>query len=121
MLCWFTPSAVWAVTLGCFAANLFSPLPLDIVFGTLATLVGCIGAEKCKNVWLMPIPVILANTVIVGGELSWAFMPRELFWEGLLINGIQVAIGETAVLYVLGVPLLQVLRRSPVAEHLHTL
>jgi len=120
MLCMITPSAVWAVTLGCFAANLFSPLPLDIVFGTLATLIGCIGASKCKNVWLRPLPVILSNAVIVGAELAWAFMP-ELFWQGVLINGVQVAIGETAVLYVLGVPLLRVLQRGRAAEYLRTL
>ena len=120
ILCFFTPSAVWAVTLGCFVANLFSPLPLDILFGTLATLVGCLGAAKCRNPWVLPVPVILSNMLIVGAELSWAFTP-DAFWQGLMINGLQVAIGEIAVLYLLGVPLLRLLQRSTAADYLHTL
>lgn len=121
MLCFFTPSAIWAVTAGCFIANLFSPLPLDLLFGTLATLVGCLGAVRCKNPWLIPLPVALSNAVIVGAELAIAFYPAELFLTGIIISGLQVAIGEFAVLYVLGVPLLQLLRRSPAADYLRTL
>ncbi|MBQ6799454.1 MAG: QueT transporter family protein [Oscillospiraceae bacterium] len=121
MLCFFTPSAIWAVTAGCFLANLFSPLPLDLLFGTLATLVGCLGAARCKNPWVIPLPVALANAVIVGAELAIAFYPAELFLTGIIISGLQVAIGEFAVLYVLGVPLLKLLQRSSAAEFLHTL
>ena len=92
----------------------------DVVFGTLATLLGCLGAAKCKNPWLLPIPVILSNTVIVGAELAWAFTP-DAFWQGLLINGLQIAVGEIAVLYLLGVPLLQLLKRSTAADYLYSL
>lgn len=123
LLCLFTPTAIWAATLGCFIANLFSPLPLDLLFGTLATLIGCIGTAKCKNknIWLLPLPVILSNAVIVGIELAVAFYTRELFWTGFAISAAEVAIGEIAVLYLLGVPLMQVLRRTPAGAYLRTL
>ena len=121
LLCLFTPTAIWAATLGCFIANLFSPLPLDLLFGTLATLIGCIGTAKCKNIWLLPLPVILSNAVIVGIELAVAFYTRELFWTGFAISAAEVAIGEIAVLYLLGVPLMQVLRRSSAGVYLRTL
>jgi len=121
LLCLFTPAAVWAVTVGCFAANLFSPLPLDLIFGTLATLIGCIGAARCRRPALAPVPVILSNAVIVGIELAIAFYPAELFLTGFLISAAEVAIGEIAVLYGVGLPLLQMLRRTPAAEYLHSL
>jgi len=119
-LCFFTPSAVWGLTLGCFFANLASPLALDIIIGTAATLIGCLIASKCKKPWLVPVPVILANAILVGIELSWLFTP-DLFWQGLLINGFQVAVGEIAVLYLLGMPLLLTLRNRPAAAWLRSL
>ena len=121
LLCLFTPAAVWGVTLGCFAANLFSPLPLDLLFGTLASLAGCLGTVKCRRSAMAPIPVILANAVIVGIELAIAFYPAELFLTGFLISAAEVAIGEAAVLYGMGLPLLQLLRRTPAAEVLRSL
>jgi len=120
LLCLFTPSAVWGVTMGCFAANLFSPLPLDILFGTMATLLGCLVTVRCKNIWIAPLPTILSNAVIIGLELAWAFSP-DAFWQGALINGAQVAAGEIVVLYLLGVPLLHTLQKSGADEWLRKL
>ena len=120
VLCFFTPSAVWGLTLGCFFANLASPLALDMIIGTAATLIGCLIASKCRKPWLVPVPVILANAVLVGIELSWLFTP-DLFWQGLLINCLQVAIGEIAVLYLLGMPLLFALQKGRAGEWLQNL
>ena len=65
--------------------------------------------------------MILSNAVIVGIELAVAFYTRELFWTGFAISAAEVAIGEIAVLYLLGVPLMQVLRRSSAGIYLRTL
>lgn len=121
ILCFFTPSAVWGLTLGCLLANLFSPVSgLDIVIGTLATLVGCLAATKCRKPWLVPVPIILSNAIWVGLELAYVYTPEQ-FLSGLLLMGSQVAIGEIAVLYVLGLPLLLILQRNSAADMLRSL
>ena len=120
VLCFFTPSAVWALTLGCLLSNLFSPMPIDLVVGTLATLIGCFAASRIRSPWLLPLPIILSNALLVGLELAW-FYSREAFWAGVLLNGLQVAAGETAVLYVLGLPLCLFLRRSRYGAQLQQL
>ena len=44
ILPYFIPSAIPGVTIGCFLANLLTGgAVLDIVFGTIATLIGCVG------------------------------------------------------------------------------
>ena len=112
VLCFFTPSAVWGLTLGCLLANLFSPVSsLDIVIGTLGTLIGCFAASKCRKPWLVPVPVILANAILVGAELAYVYTPNQFFPSFLLMGG-EVALGEAAVLYVLGMPLLLLLKRD---------
>lgn len=118
MLCYFTPSAVWGLTVGCFVSNLFSPMPIDLVVGTAATLIGCLLARRCRrHPALIPVPVILSNAILVGLELAWVYTP-EAFLPGFLLSAVEVAAGETAVLYVLGLPLLLFLRRSPVGARL---
>ena len=81
----FTAAAVPGLTLGCVLANLLTGgAPWDIVFGSLATL---IGAAVCRAVskrlrgkgkdtlavWLSPVPNILANTAILPFVISWVY------------------------------------------------
>ena len=45
VLPFFFPSSAWGLFIGCVIANLLSPAgPLDVVFGSLATLLCCLGA-----------------------------------------------------------------------------
>ena len=56
VLPYFLPSAVPGVTVGCFLANLLcGAAPLDVVFGSLATLIGAVGSYYLgkKNKWLV--------------------------------------------------------------------
>lgn len=113
------PSLTLGLTLGCLIANLFSTVSaLDIIIGTAATLLGCLLTMRCKNTWLLPIPTILSNAALVGAMLSWVLMPQELFWQGFAIMGGEVALGETAVLYALGVPLYLYMKKSAVLDRL---
>ena len=55
VLPYFLPSAVPGVTIGCFLANLLcGAAPLDVVFGSLATLIGAVGSYYLgkKSKWL---------------------------------------------------------------------
>ena len=112
VLCWFEPVLAVGVTLGCFLANLFSTVTaLDMVIGTLATAIACIATIRVKNPWLVPLPNILSNAVLVGGMLAYVMFPDHLL-TGFAIAAAQVGFGELVVMYVLGMPLLFALRRA---------
>lgn len=113
------PSLTIGLTLGCLIANIFSTVSaLDIVVGTAATLLGCLLTVRIRRAWLLPLPTILANGLLVGAMLSWVSMPRALFWQGLALFGAEVAAGEAAVLYLLGVPLYLFLKKNRTLEQL---
>jgi len=112
VLCCFEPTAVAGVTVGCLIANLFSTVsPLDLVMGTFATLIAALAMTRCRRAWTMILPNVISNGVIIGLEL--ALVLRELpFWTGFLTYGLQVALGELAVMTVLGIPLFYALKRT---------
>ena len=112
------PQTVWGVTIGCILANLFSPVSaLDVVIGSLATLLGALWVTRVRRVWLAPLPMTICNAVLVGGMLAYVYTPDNLLSGFLLMAG-EVALGELAVGYVLGVPLVLALRRTGAAERL---
>lgn len=105
------PSLCIGLTLGCLIANLFSTVTaLDMIIGTAATLLGCLLTLKLKKTWLLPLPTVLCNAVMVGAMLAW--ITGGAFWKTFALYAAQVAAGELAVLYVLGVPLYLAVRKS---------
>ena len=96
----FTPMAIPGLFIGCLFANLLGgAVVLDVVFGSIATLIGAWGGWLLrKNRWLVPIPAILANTVIVPLVLKYGYgvdLP-------LLLSALYIAVGEILGCYVLG-------------------
>ena len=65
------PSAVPGLTVGCVLANLLTGCaPWDVVFGSLATLIGAVGTRLMKNKpYLSWIPPVLSNTFIIPAVL----------------------------------------------------
>ena len=88
----FTSAAIPGLTIGCVLANLLtSGNILDIVFGSLATLIGAIGAHMLKkHLWLAPLPTILANAIIIPFVLKYMFMLEE----SVIFFVVTVFIGE---------------------------
>ncbi len=96
------PEAIPGLTVGCLIANLFSPVgPLDIVFGTLATLLASVLSYMTRGVrvggWRIPVlsavwPV-LCNGVIVGGVLT----ATEIF-NSFPMAFLVVSVGEAVAL-----------------------
>ena len=79
MLVALEPSLTVGLTLGCLISNIFSTVSaLDIVIGTAGTLLGCLLAARVKKDWLVPVPVILANAVLVGAMLAYVLTPDAL-------------------------------------------
>ena len=108
------PAAAPGLVVGCFIANLFSPFPLDMVFGTFATLLACLLTARMPNRWLAPLPPVLCNALIVGFEIAWStvgFNPG--FWPVFALNMFTVGLGELCACYLLGLPLLSALLRLP--------
>lgn len=108
------PEAIPGLAIGCFLANLLgSPMVVDWIFGTLATLLAAIWTSKLKNRWLAPLPPVLCNAAIVGAEIAWFFPEGMTFWSAYALNAFTVGLGEAIACYVLGLLLLQLLPRVP--------
>ena len=111
------PAATPGLFVGCFIANLFSPYPLDILCGSLATLLACLMTQRVPNRWLAPLPPVLCNMVIVGAEIAWfetGFGPG--FWTAYAFNAFTVGLGELIACVVLGELLLSVLPKVPALQ-----
>lgn len=74
------PEAVPGLFVGCLISNLIVPgvHPLDIIFGSLATLIGAIGTLLLrkmpkKYIWCATLPTILANAIIIPFVLLFAY------------------------------------------------
>ena len=100
---------------GCLVANLLSPYgPIDIVIGSLATLLAAIWTEKVDRPWLAPLPPVLCNGAIIGAMLAWyevGFGPG--FWGIFAMNALTVGLGELVACYGLGLPILIALPKIP--------
>ena len=108
VLPFFTPAAVPGLALGCLLSNILTGCALpDILFGTLATLIGAIITFLLRrNRWLAPIPPIAANTAIVPFILYYAYGFRPLW-----LAFITVGAGEIISCGILGMILLHILAR----------
>ena len=105
----FTPAAIPGLFLGCLISNLVTGcMPLDVVFGSLATLIGACGTYALrKHKWLAPLPPIVANTIIVPFVLRYLYLAEGTIPFFML----TVGIGEVISCYLLGSILHRVLDR----------
>lgn len=109
VLPYFTNAAVPGVTIGCLLANLLTGAPLpDIIFGTLASFLGVLGASLLrKKKYLIALPTILSNAIIIPLVLQYAYGIPDAFWYLFL----TVGAGELISAGILGTLLLQVLQK----------
>ena len=120
VLPFLTPAAVPGLFIGCLIANLVTGAMLpDIIFGSLATLIGAIGTwmlgkaalgkdEKQKKLftWLSPLPPILANAVIIPPVLKYAYGIIPMWF-----SVITVTAGEIISCGIFGLILLAALKK----------
>ena len=108
------PEAVPGLAVGCFLANLRgSPLMLDWIFGTLATLLAALWTRRMPNLYLAALPPVLCNAVIVGAEIAWFMVQEgEAFWPAYGLSALTVGLGELAACSIWGVPLARLLGRT---------
>lgn len=93
----FMPEAIPGLFVGCLVSNLLVPgvVIWDVIFGSLATLIGAIGArlllrlpEKYK--WVATLPTIIANMLIIPFVIIYAYGAPDSY--GFLL--VTVGIGE---------------------------
>lgn len=119
VLALFTPAAIPGLTIGCILSNIYNigaGLPLDMIFGSLATL----GAVTCiwvlKNVKIKTYPILsmlmpaIWNGIIIGWEIEFFFIEGDFELIGFLTQGGFVALGELAVMAILGTLLYYVIK-----------
>ena len=93
VLPFFTPAAVPGLSIGCLLSNiLFSGNIFDIIFGTLATLIGAVGTRMLrKNRWLCSIPPIISNALIIPPVLTFAYhIPGGIPFQMLTVGAGEV-------------------------------
>jgi len=101
VLPFFSLSAVPGLAIGCLLGNFFSGAAMpDVIFGTFATLLAAILSYKLRTVskWLVCLPPILANAVIVPFVLQYAYGVTD----GYFFLFATVGIGEILAVGVLG-------------------
>lgn len=115
VLPFFFPETVWGLFVGCLITNLLSPYGLlDIVMGSLTTLLAAFLTSRCKNRWLAPLPPVVCNGILVGGMLAWEQVGfTGAFGVTFALNAASVALGELIACYGLGSLLLWRLPKMP--------
>lgn len=113
----FCPEAVVGLSLGCFIANIFSPYGVvDIIFGTLATVLAGVLGYLLRNVRIKGIPLLsfimpaVVNGIIIGGEIT--FLTPDAGIAAFLPTAAWIALGELCVCIVIGIPLFLLLDRN---------
>lgn len=88
---------IYGLTLGCLIANLGSPLgPVDVIFGTLATLIALLLISKTKNLFVATLWPAVVNGIIIGLLLYY------LLDLPFLLSAAQVFFGEFVVVTLIG-------------------
>ncbi|MDD2215241.1 MAG: QueT transporter family protein [Eubacteriales bacterium] len=105
----FTPAAIPGLFVGCLVANMVGPYGvMDMVCGSIATLLAALSSYRLrKKPGLVPLPPIIANGLVIGSMLYYAYgvplpLPACILW---------VALGEALACYGLGLPLIKYLNK----------
>ncbi|MCR5398575.1 MAG: QueT transporter family protein [Lachnospiraceae bacterium] len=114
VLPFFTPAAIPGLAIGCLIANIVTGCMLpDVIFGTLATLLGAIGSWYLrKNKILVTIPPVVSNAIIIPFVLTYAYKIPG----GIPMQMLTVGAGEVLSCVIIGSILISAL--NPVKDHI---
>ena len=107
ILPYFTPAAIPGLFVGCILSNLLGgAIPVDIIFGSIATLLGALGTYFLrKKKFVYTLPPVIANIIIVPLVLRYGYGFTTIYKGvdiSLLFNAVTVGIGEIISICVLG-------------------
>ena len=122
ILPFFFPITAPGLFIGCVIANLFSPYGfIDIIAGSAATLLATLFTMQAGKVnrgaivmkVLACFPPVFINAIMIGAVIAWSIASSgEAFWPAMVINGLQVGLGQFVVMYAAGLPLMIVLPKT---------
>lgn len=115
LLCFYRKEYCYALSIGCFISNMFSPMPIDMVVGTSATILAAISIyligkskiNKTAALVLASFMPVIFNGVIVGLELGFLYGEVATY-----IYMLQVAFGEFVCVTILGVILFKAFEKN---------
>jgi len=115
----FGAEYIVGVTLGCFLANLLGSTVVDVVFGTLATLLACLLTYKLRDIRVKglaipaSLPPVAFNMIIVGAfEITFFFSDGAPTAMLAVFNAVTVGIGELISCTILGVALVKLIESN---------
>jgi uncharacterized membrane protein len=113
MLVSYNPIYSISLIIGCLIANLASPMGvIDIVFGTMATAIAILPMLKIKNKYISSLMPSIANAIIIGLELKYAYQ------LDFMLSSAQVFLGEFVVVTLIGVPLFKSIEKNKTLNQL---
>ena len=123
----FGAEYIVGVTLGCFLANLLGSTVIDVVFGTLATLLACLVTYKLRNLRVKglaipaSLPPVVFNMLIVGAfEITFFFSDAAPTVALAAFNAVAVGIGEIISCTILGVALVKLVESNESLKRIFT-
>ena len=115
----FGAEYIVGVTLGCFLANLLGSTVVDVVFGTLATLLACLVTYKLRDIRVKglaipaSLPPVVFNMIIVGAfEITFFFSDGAPTAMLAVFNAVTVGIGKLISCTILGVALVKLIESN---------
>ena len=109
----FTAAAVPGLAVGCVLANLLTGCAIwDVVFGSLATLIGAVGTRllRGQSPVLAVLPPILSNIIIVPLVLQRVYGVEDTYWY----LAMTVGAGEIISCGILGLLLYRSLKNTKI-------
>ncbi len=102
------PETVWGLFIGCLITNILSPYGmLDVVVGSLATLLAAVATRYCKNRFVATLPPVIANMIMVSAVIAWQEVGfGGAFWGAYAYHALTIGAGEALACCVLGLILL---------------
>ena len=115
----FGAEYIFGVVLGCFLANLLGSTIVDVIFGTLATLLACLVTYKLRDIRVKglaipaSLPPVVFNMIIVGAfEITFFFSDGAPTAMLAVFNAVTVGIGELISCTILGVALVKLIESN---------
>ena len=107
----FLPEGVLGLFLGCLLSNLLTGCAVwDIIFGSLATLIGALGAYLLRKlpdklIFISTLPTVFANGLIIPAVLILVYGVPDAYYFLMLTVGageiISAAVGGTALYFMI--------------------
>ena len=114
LLPFYIPEAIPGLFVGCIFANFFGGFGLvDMIFGSLATLIAAVLTLKSRNIFVAALWPVLSNMIIIGTMLHY------LIDVPLIATCIYVGLGEAGACYIIGVPLMKILEKRNIISRVN--